>query len=50
MKARATTAQDDNEDDPSPSYDHGPQISSICSPNCFDILRPQSAPLNDEDF
>jgi hypothetical protein len=50
MKARATTAQDDNEDDPSPSYDHGPQISSIRSPNRFDILRPQSAPLNDEDF
>jgi hypothetical protein len=50
MKAHTTTAQDNNEDDPSPSYDHRPQISSIRSPNRFDLLRPQSASLNDEDF
>jgi Retrotransposon gag protein/Zinc knuckle len=58
IKARATTVQEKtlNEEHPSPPYDRGLQISSIYSLcNCFDILRPQSAPLNkasinDEDF
>ena len=51
MKAHTTTAQDDNKDDPSPSYNHRPQVSSVYTPrNRFNLLRPQSAPLNDEDF
>jgi hypothetical protein len=50
MKACATNTQEDNDNDPSPSYDHRPVISSVYSPNCFDPLRPASASLNDEDF
>ena len=49
-RARAVSTQEktQEEESPSPPFDHGPSVSSIYAPsNRFD---PLSAPLNDEDF
>jgi hypothetical protein len=51
-KTRGLTAQDDSPDSneqPSPSYEDTTHVSRFYHANPYDILRPKSAPVN-EDF